>query len=376
MKKFLISIFVLFAFFGIIGTAGAETIDCNNENYQCISCTYQFHHYTLTFYAAGDGQGGGRVALDSVKENYWQDTYSLINRATIEDFKNEDGDALVCPSSAYVSNRGDGTLTYDVYGSEASTVGLTSSSIERESQSSNGADFLDPSVGEVVASMEVTLRNGDDSTRPPIMGDDGSILTATLTAYSNGEIRATMPRGYEAIISDAITPGMIENDSNRIVAECAVGISCRFIFDESIPEDSDDDDDNPATNPDELCDGNDCDISMRSICIDSNVSSTLRGIGILITLIKILVPAVIIIIGIKNLFQIIVSGKDDDLKKHVKSLVLRIVVGVIIFLIPGIINFIYDAAQDVIGGGQSSDFDNCWNCLFDIDQCDTSGPSD
>lgn len=375
MKKVILGIFTIFTFFGLINGVEAETINCDNESYQCISCTYQFHHYTLTFYAAGDGQGGGRVELDSVKEHSWQDTYSLISRATIEAFKNEDGDALVCPSSAYVSNRGDGTLTYDVYGSEPGTVGLTSSSIELESQSSNGADFLDPSTGEVIASMEVTLRNADDSTRPPIRGDDGSILTATLTAYSNGEIRATMPRGYDAIISPQITTRMIENNSNRIVAECAVGVNCRFIFDESIPEDSDDDD-NPVTNPDELCDGNDCNISMRSVCTNPNVSNTLRGIGILITLIKILVPAIIIVIGIKNLFQIIVSGKDDDMKKHIKSLVLRVVVGVVIFLIPGIIDFIYNAAQDVIGGSQGSDFDNCWNCIFDINNCDTSGQSD
>ena len=74
--------------------------------------------------------------------------------------------------------------------------------------------------------------------------------------------------------------------------------------------------------------------------------------------------------------MIITSGKEDDVKKYAKSIAIRVVIGVVIFLIPGIINFIYDAAQDVIGGGQPNDFDNCWNCLFDIDQCDTSGQSD
>ena len=129
-------------------------------------------------------------------------------------------------------------------------------------------------------------------------------------------------------------------------------------------------------NPNELCQGNNCNISMREICTDSNVSNTLRSIGIIIVIIKVLVPAVIIIVGIKNLFMIITSGKEDDVKKYAKSIAIRVVVGVVIFLIPGIINFIYDAAQDVIGGGQSSGFDNCWNCLFDIDQCNTSGQSD
>lgn len=126
-------------------------------------------------------------------------------------------------------------------------------------------------------------------------------------------------------------------------------------------------------NPDQLCHGNNCNISMKNICTEANVSKTLRAIGLIVIIIKVLIPAVIIIIGIKNLFMIITSGKEDDVKKYVKAIALRVIIGVVIFLLPGIINFVYDAAQEVIGGGQSSDFDNCWNCLFDIDQCDTSG---
>ncbi|HIQ93941.1 TPA: hypothetical protein IAB29_02245 [Candidatus Ventrenecus stercoripullorum] len=126
-------------------------------------------------------------------------------------------------------------------------------------------------------------------------------------------------------------------------------------------------------NPHQVCQGDNCNISMEKICTDSNVSNTLHSIGILIVIIKVLVPAVIIIIGIKNLFMIITSGKEDDVKKYAKSIALRIIIGVGIFLLPSIINFIYDAAQDVIGEGQANGFDNCWNCLFDLDQCDTSG---
>ena len=137
-------------------------------------------------------------------------------------------------------------------------------------------------------------------------------------------------------------------------------------------EDGEIDPDDPD-NPQQVCDGDNCNISLSGICGNVNVSSTLRSVGIIIIIIKVLVPAIIIVVGIKNLFMIITSGKEDDIKKYAKAIAIRIVIGVIIFLIPGIINFIYDAAQDVIGGGQSNSFDNCWNCLFDIDQCDTSG---
>lgn len=129
-------------------------------------------------------------------------------------------------------------------------------------------------------------------------------------------------------------------------------------------------------NPGQVCYGDNCNISLSGVCGNSNVSSTLRSVGIIIIIVKVLVPAVIIIVGIKNLFMIITSGKEEDMKKYAKAIALRVVIGVGIFLLPGIINFIYDSAQNIIGGGQSNSFDNCWNCLFDIDECDTSGQND
>ena len=132
-------------------------------------------------------------------------------------------------------------------------------------------------------------------------------------------------------------------------------------------------DDNNDNNPNNLCKGDECNISLSDMCKNRNISNTLKSIGIVIVIIKILVPAVIIIIGIKNLFMIITSGKEEDVKKGVKAIALRVVIGVVIFLLPGIINFIYDLAQDVISEEQSNGFENCWNCIFDIDNCNTSG---
>ena len=127
-----------------------------------------------------------------------------------------------------------------------------------------------------------------------------------------------------------------------------------------------------AFNPNRVCgEGENCNISVRALCNDHNVAKTLRGIGILIIIIKVLVPAVIIIIGFKNLFQIIVSGKEEDAKKYVKSIVYRIGIGVVIFLLPSIITIIYNIASDVIdsSGGDGDAFNNCWNCIMDIDNC-------
>ena len=125
--------------------------------------------------------------------------------------------------------------------------------------------------------------------------------------------------------------------------------------------------DDGGFSPDDVCgeDGEECNISIRTMCNDSSVARTLRGIGIAIVLIKILVPAVIIVMGFVNLFKIITSGKEDDVRKYVKSIVIRIIVGVVIFLLPSIVNFVFEIASGVVdaSGGDGNALDNCWNCV-------------
>lgn len=131
--------------------------------------------------------------------------------------------------------------------------------------------------------------------------------------------------------------------------------------------------DDGGFSPDDVCgeDGEECNISIRTMCNDSSVARTLRGIGIAIVLIKILVPAVIIVMGFVNLFKIITSGKEDDVRKYVKSIVIRIIVGVVIFLLPSIVNFVFEIASGVVdaSGGDGNALDNCWNCVMNIDEC-------
>ena len=69
--------------------------------------------------------------------------------------------------------------------------------------------------------------------------------------------------------------------------------------------------------------------------------------------------------GFVNLFKIITSGKEDDAKKYAKTIVRNIVIGVVIFLAPTIIQMVFDAADDIISPDKRSDFANCVNCILD-----------
>ena len=116
--------------------------------------------------------------------------------------------------------------------------------------------------------------------------------------------------------------------------------------------------------PNDLCTGEDCNISLAKFCNDGKVARTFKFIGLMFFVAKILVPAIIIIVGIVDLVKVITSGKEEEMKKHVKNLGIRVIIGVLIFLLPSIINAIYGVASDLVSDGGTSAFDNCEACLM------------
>ena len=116
--------------------------------------------------------------------------------------------------------------------------------------------------------------------------------------------------------------------------------------------------------PNDLCTGEDCNISLAKFCNDGKVARTFKFIGLMFFVAKILVPAIIIIVGIVDLVKVITSGKEEEMKKHVKNLGVRVIIGVLIFLLPSIINAIYGVASDLVSDGGTSAFDNCEACLM------------
>ena len=91
----------------------------------------------------------------------------------------------------------------------------------------------------------------------------------------------------------------------------------------------------------------------------------MKFIGLGLFILKILVPAIIIIMGVVNLFKIITSGKMDDAKKYGKTIIRNIIIGIIIFLTPGIIDFVFTSADNIISPDTESSVSNCEKCLLD-----------
>ena len=123
-------------------------------------------------------------------------------------------------------------------------------------------------------------------------------------------------------------------------------------------------------NPNRVCADGNCDINLNNFCGEPTVASVLRFIGLIIFIAKILVPAIIIIMGFVNLFKIMTSGKEDEAKKQVKNIIRNIVIGILIFLLPSLIKMIFDMADNIIEPETPSDFSNCVNCLTEPNSCE------
>lgn len=106
-----------------------------------------------------------------------------------------------------------------------------------------------------------------------------------------------------------------------------------------------------------------CNISLASFCTESNVARTFKFVGLLLTIVKILVPTIIIVMGFVNLFQIITSGNEENAKKYVKNVIIRILIGVGVFLLPSIVLFIFNIASNIISNQSIEDSGGQYNCL-------------
>ena len=152
-------------------------------------------------------------------------------------------------------------------------------------------------------------------------------------------------------------------------------------YENASPDDSDGKEENKAVidspsyeksdsfTPAKLCEDDNCDISLDSFCNTAPVARTLKFIGLLLFIAKILVPLIIIGMGVYNLVNIIIAGKDDEMKKQLNNIIQRLIVGVIIFLLPGVINFIFNTVNNAINDGEETPVSNCERCILDVNQC-------
>lgn len=101
----------------------------------------------------------------------------------------------------------------------------------------------------------------------------------------------------------------------------------------------------------------------------SGVKKSFQVIGYIIYIAKIIIPLLLIILGSVDFAKAVISTSDKANSEAISALVRRIIIAVIIFLIPTILDFLLGLIDGAKDAASNSDFTSCMKCLTDPKNC-------
>ena len=104
------------------------------------------------------------------------------------------------------------------------------------------------------------------------------------------------------------------------------------------------------------------DIEKVSFCSEERVLTVFRIIGYILFALKSIIPLILIILASIDLARGMVLNKDDSNKETLKRLVIRLVLGIIIFLVPLILDYLLTLVDGAVD--TASEFSHCTTCLL------------
>lgn len=107
--------------------------------------------------------------------------------------------------------------------------------------------------------------------------------------------------------------------------------------------------------------------SMDSSQYCGKLKEPLKFIGNIVLVVKILIPIIIIAFGMIDFFRAMIGSKDDEIKKSARSLVFRCVAGVVIFLLPTLVSFIFSLIDS--WASIEGEFNACQKCVLNVREC-------
>ena len=103
-----------------------------------------------------------------------------------------------------------------------------------------------------------------------------------------------------------------------------------------------------------------------NFCDDEKVQTVLKLAGYLLIIVKIAIPLILIVMGTIDLYKAVVGKDEKVLMKSLKTLMIRIALGVFIFFIPNIVNWTIDLFYETSGGTNNK---QCINCVLEPNSC-------
>lgn len=98
------------------------------------------------------------------------------------------------------------------------------------------------------------------------------------------------------------------------------------------------------------------------LCEQNGVLMSFKILGIILNVLKIVVPILLIVLGSVDFFKAVLVGKDEAIKKSAKSLGRRFVAAVVVFLIPTLVGTLLGMLVDT--SETEKEFKACIDCVF------------
>lgn len=108
-----------------------------------------------------------------------------------------------------------------------------------------------------------------------------------------------------------------------------------------------------------------------ALCKKKSYRTTLKIVGWFISIVRIIVPVLIIVFGLKDLYTAVTGSKEDGLIKAIRSLIVRLGAGVLIFLLPGIVQYVINMVSTWGDEGYQGNFSCCTDCALNFN-CDSN----
>ncbi len=103
------------------------------------------------------------------------------------------------------------------------------------------------------------------------------------------------------------------------------------------------------------------------ICEEKEVLTVISFAGYILFFVKLLVPFIIILMGTMDFYKTVVADKEGELNTSVKKFVNRIILGVIVFFIPTILNAFMSLLSD--RSETIALYEQCVTCILDPISC-------
>ena len=94
-----------------------------------------------------------------------------------------------------------------------------------------------------------------------------------------------------------------------------------------------------------------------------------KFVGIIITIIKIVAPIILIVMGMIDISKAVVDGKDDSVKKSMITFLKRAIAAVLIFISPKILLALFNTITGFDNLENDGDYGYCVQCLLGGESC-------